>query len=310
MNTHPSALVICGPTASGKTSLAFLVASKLDKPTIISVDSRQTYKDLSIITGKDLPVEIPENLHLFGMDYLESDESVNIADFTLKVREIIIREQATGRQIILVGGSGLYLKSVTEDLKTIFVAPNPILREKLSLYSIEELQNTLKDLDPYKYESLNNSDLNNPRRLVRYIEIATSTSPVKDLPLLETNFVWAGLTPSLDSKGSAIRSRVLERLDQGAEEEVALLTEKFPDTSLPLYTALGVKDILQYQNGEVDYQEMIDQWSNHELAYAKRQKVWFQKQEQIIWYDESISREQLATVLTKIFASNAKNSSN
>jgi len=275
--------VVCGATSSGKSSYAFDLAKKYDNVNILSVDSRQFYKDIPIISGQDTP---PANVTLYGQGILSPDESPNIAEFKKYVAPILNKTP-----LIIVGGSGLYLKAITENLSNIFVPPDTEFRFKAEKMPLEELQKLLKKTNPSKFNSLNNSDVNNPRRLIRHLEIShynQSHSVIPDSIRNPDNiFSWIGLRKTSDQLAKDIHTRVLTRLDQGAIEEVKKLLEKYPNQKLPIYTALGVKQIVEFVDGKIDKDSLIKNWTQVEISYAKRQNVWFKKQLGIIWYDNN-----------------------
>ena len=189
LNSKSKIVVICGPTASGKTALALKLA-KLQPSSLIVVDSRQAYKGLDILTGKDIPPAFVKknnplssyfehkNTRIWGIDLISPDQTPNLSDFTRFAWKVITREQQLGQQIILVGGTGLYLKAITSPLSQIHVPQLPKLRLKLNNQPLTSLQNYLRKINSNHFNTLNHSDQNNPRRLIRHIEILqTNTLP-------------------------------------------------------------------------------------------------------------------------------------
>lgn len=295
-------LVICGPTASGKTGLALQLAKELTKANILSVDSRQVYKDLSIITGKDVPDNLPEGIRIFGHDLFSSDETANLGDFIRYSQNIIKISQESNTPLIIVGGTGLYLKAITQDLNFVLIPPNQKLREELEKLSLQELQEKLKKENPNKFSSINHSDLMNPRRLIRYIEISQSNiSPSKSIDNSKIEFHWVGLLPGKNFLKELICNRVIERIDGGAINEVKRLLKKYPDKTLPIYSSLGVSQIIEYLENHISMERLIEIWTKAEVDYARRQIVWFNKQPGILWYDKDIDRLKLSQQLFKIY---------
>ena len=294
MSPKPKILIIVGPTAGGKTALALRLAK--GKPvSIISADSRQVYKGLDVLTGKDIP-PTTGTIRLFGFDLIKPDQTMNAAQYSDRIRAIIDSEIKENRQVIIVGGTGFYLKALTQPAALAKVAPDEKLRQKLNHLSVDELQQKLKDIDPGRLAAMNRSDVNNPRRLIRAIEVSTSTSTPGESGVPSTpgvdqvctprvNFHWIGLTVPLEVIKDRVRLRVNARLDT-AVSEVKELIAAYPDRSLPIYTSLGVKQILKYLAGEISREEMKDGWVTDEVNYAKRQLTWFAKQPSIIWYDQ------------------------
>lgn len=341
-------LVICGPTASGKTSLALNIAKKLvgaihespartsspavagltpfNSVNILSADSRQVYQGLDIVTGKDIPNNIPSNIQFFGLDLANPSEVFNLSDYVNYSQKIIQESLLKNVPLIVVGGTGLYLKAITTSLLNVAVPPDDKLRKKLEKLDIPKLQKKLQKLNPEKFASLNNSDVNNPRRLIRAIEIVSALSKTSSVSrlggtsctlspanggaiqvTLSANppiFHWIGLRQAKEVQKSGIRQRVIERLDAGASAEVKKLFKKYSDQSLPLFSSLGVKQIIEYLDKKISREELIDRWTAAEIDYARRQMVWFQKQPGIIWYDKSKANKMLAEKLAKVFKQN------
>src|SRR5258708_17897524 len=159
-------LVICGPTATGKTRLALDLAKKFDG-ILISADSRQVYKYMDIGTGKDFK-------NILGYDLVNPNEEFSVSNYSRLEREEIKKMQNKNLLPILVGGTGLYIKAVIDNIATINVAPDKNLRENLHSKTIDELYEILVKINPEKAESMNESDRKNSRRLVRAIVIVSS----------------------------------------------------------------------------------------------------------------------------------------
>lgn len=296
--------IVCGSTSTGKSDFVFNLAKNSTKALIISADSRQFYKDIPIVSGQDDTSNFPNNIKLVGQGFLQSDQDFSISQFQKYFRDQLIKYPDS--QIFVVGGSGLYLKSISQNIETTNIPQNSPLREKLEKYSLQDLQQELKKLNIDKFNLLNNSDVNNPRRLVRAIEVATyNNQPAEkhppnhcDMPAVlmqereqgdaEIQFQWLGLKKSKENLAEDIKKRVIKRIDLGAVEEVKKLQSKLPNQKLPIYSTLGIKQILDFLSGKISEQELVDLWTQAELSYAKRQMVWFKKQPQIVWYDKDI----------------------
>lgn len=272
-------VVITGPTASGKTETALELAQKIAPACIISVDSRQAYKNLPIITGQDIPVNC--QIPVFMINTISLNQDISISSYTDQVFKIIKQESKT-KNIILVGGSGLYLKAITSVIPTINIKPDAKLRATLNNKSVSDLQQMLKKKFPQKLASLNNSDINNPHRLIRAIEIAKSKPAKPWYSRLQSNcqFLFLGIKNSKALSQSAIKVRVLKRLKQGAVKEASQIigTNK---------NILGLKELTDYINDKITKKELISLWTQSEYSYYKRQLTWFTRQPQIIWYDKN-----------------------
>jgi len=302
-NKKYQVIIICGPTASGKTGLALQLAKELPRANILSVDSRQIYKDLDIITGKDIPENLPSNISIFGHDLFRPDERANLADFLRYSHRLIQDSIRSNTPLIIVGGTGLYLKALTQNLSDATIPPNKKLRDELEKLSVNQLQEILQKENSQKLTSLNHSDFMNPRRLIRYIEIERSKSmPSKSIvPTKNISFHWIGLQPDKNSILENIEKRVLERIKSGALEEVKKLQKNYPDNNLAIYTSLGVSQISEYLKENISQKQLIELWTRAEVDYARRQIVWFKKQPNIVWYDKDTDKSLLAKELAKIY---------
>lgn len=272
-------LCIVGPTGTGKTALALKLAAK--QPSIlVSADSRQVYRGMDIVTGKDHP---PHTI-LYGIDLVNPGEPCSVSIWYDVVMPHIIQAWEEGKLPIIVGGTGLYVKALTSGIATIQVPINQPLRGQLIPLSIAELQTKLRNLDPRKLVSLNHSDQHNPRRLIRAIEVVMSPDlPESKIFNLESKLI--GLRYFDDSNyRSIITARVQKRLSSGAIAE----TERLIKSASPqAFTAIGYHRIVDYIEGKSTKEAMVEHWVSDELAYAKRQMTWFRKDNSIKWYDAS-----------------------
>ena len=298
-------IIITGQTATGKRKLALELA-EIHNGELINLDSRQIYKYLDIITGKDLPknsklkdgcylLPTPYNLQpakLWLYDVVTPDQYFSSFDFVKQVTPIIEDIKKRGKTPILVGGTYLYLKHLLYGIDDNNSPPNFPLRKQLNSKSVEELQVILKKLSLQSFNRLNNSDVNNPRRLIRRIEIA-STSAVEeersDGKTAEVNKDWPiklfiGLKYKDKSKlRQAIEKRVEERLKDGAVDEVKKLLQMGYKPSDPGMKTIGYQQIIKYLNKELTKEKAIEDWVNKELQYAKRQLTFMKKDKNIKW---------------------------
>ncbi len=259
-------LVICGPTATGKTKLAVCLASLFDG-TIISADSRQVYKYMDIGTGKDFK-------NILGYDLIEPDEDFSVSKYSHFANQKIREIQEQNKLPILVGGTGLYIKAITDGIETLDVKPDEKLRKELSDKSPFDLFKILKKLNLKKANSMNDSDKNNPRRLIRAIEIANQISQ-NNIPISKPKYeiLFIGLTEPLEKLKQKIKDRVDERIENGFQKEVDFLKKNNFWVGAPSKT-LGYKD---WPDSE--------KWKVEEFKYAKRQMTWFKKNPKINWFD-------------------------
>lgn len=273
-------VVIAGPTATGKTGLAASLA-KILPVILVSADSRQVYQGMDIVTGKDHPAV----LTLHGLDLVKPDEECSVSLWYRQVLPAIEQAWQQEKLPIVVGGTGLYLRALTEGIDTIAIPPNPPLRERLQELSIPSLQQRLQKLAPVKFTKLNHSDRHNPRRLIRAIEIASSTKKPNFHPPLTKNSLILGLKyATLVLAKEQIHTRVLRRLANGALQETQQLLSQY-SPELPSFSSLGYSYLISYLSKKVSLKELVSLWTQSEYAYYKRQLTWFNKLKQVTWFD-------------------------
>ncbi len=297
---------IVGPTATGKSDLAFSL-SKKNACNILVADSRQVYKDLVICSGADVPAsfsvqsndELPYSFffdgetELHGVAFLETTDQWSLGAFHHYARQVLKRTLSQKKSLIIVGGTGLYTHSLLLPAEHIISSPSTNLRTELQTLSLTELQSRVLTIDPQSESKFNNSDWNNPRRLIRAIEILSeSPSPKIDINMLKNEInlgdetiipQWFGLTIEKEDLEQKIRARVVKRIEQGAIDEVERLASSVDDKKLSIFSTTGVKEILGYINGMYEKEELVELWSRREFQYAKRQITWFKKREYIHW---------------------------
>lgn len=306
---------IVGPTGSGKTKKAFELAqnilhkippvdaglaqflgnSDFTGVDLISVDSRQVYKGLEILSGADVPKNFTKvfddsftfeyfkhkdlDIKLHGVSIIELEQEWSVVHFRDFAIQILLKSFDQKRLPILVGGTGMYYLQLFNTDSNLYVPPNEKLRKKASDMTTIELQDWLKKLDPQKFEFMNNSDKNNPRRLIRAIEITTGVPEIQShqkLPQSIKNFSVV-LETSLDGLQEKIAKRVSERFFAGAVQEVQNVLNLCSKSDFQVCSTLGVSDISRFLSGEVSQKQCLSDWSLHEYQYAKRQLTWFKK---------------------------------
>ncbi len=277
-------IVILGPTASGKTKLAAILANEFNGE-IISADSRQVYKGMDIGTGKDLEdyivngKKIPYHL----IDVMEPTEEFNLYLFKkyfIQLFEEIIKRQ---KNVFLVGGSGLYLSSVIQnyELKEADINENDIF--KLSAMNIDELRKILFDL---RTNNHNTTDLIDKERTFKAILAAKAE---KNILNKKFNSVVIGIKLEKDEIKRRISQRLEKRLKSGMIEEVKELMESGVSLQKLLFFGLEYKFIALYLRNELSYNEMFMKLNQAINKFAKRQATWFRKMEKegikINWVD-------------------------
>ncbi|HEX7017325.1 MAG TPA: tRNA (adenosine(37)-N6)-dimethylallyltransferase MiaA [Patescibacteria group bacterium] len=289
-------LSIVGPTATGKTSFALWLAEKLvtDQRVagvdLISADSRQVYQELPIISGADIPMDLHPKIKIYGVAIIGVEDDWSVAHFRQFALPLIEKSLAEGRLPIIVGGTGLYHRHLFNPELDDQPGPDLQLRKELADKSVVELQTVLGQLSPSRLEAMNDSDRHNPRRLVRAIEQARHDGdrPTTNIDTIPVDFeqLTIGLTDTLENIEQKIKLRVEERWQQGAIEEVKNLKEK-AISDFPALTSTGVKEILQYLDGQLTEEQTKTAWALREFQYAKRQLTWWKKEPEIHWYDVS-----------------------
>jgi tRNA dimethylallyltransferase len=273
-------LIISGPTATGKTTLAIKLAKKFNGE-LISADSRQIYRGMDIGTGKDHPKDVKINL----IDIINPDQTFSVEQYRQLALEKISEIHSKNKLPIIVGGTGQYIDSITNPQPTFSIKPNKVLRFFLNHFPLKFLQLTLRLLDFKTFKLLNNSDLHNPRRLVRKIEIKFFLKNIKNLKLKIKNYdtLHVSLTAPNDYLYSRIDQRVESRLKLGLIGEIKNLLKKYK-WSDPGLNCLAYKEFVRADLVSVP-QKLIDIWRFHEHAYARRQKTWFKKIPGILFFD-------------------------
>ena len=291
-------LCIVGPTGVGKTELALSLAQKLNGA-LISADSIQVFTGLDIISGKDKPADF--SLTPLLIDILPPTQSYSAHEFASEASKAISQIIHSDKLPILVGGTGLYIKSLIEGLDT-EVKPNIKLRLELEKSTVEKLQTKLKKLNPKKFDSLNNSDINNKRRLIRAIEVGKIKNQ-KSRIIKEKTFksLVIGLFAPHEILKERIDKRVQKRIDQGALREAGELFCNYSNLTPQVKNANGYKQLFAFFNKELSLKEAIYRWKISEYRHAKNQMTWFRKYGNVVWFD--VSKDQFNSKIEKYLTS-------
>ena len=294
-------ITILGPTASGKTSVAVRLADELDAE-IISADSRQVYRRMDLGTGKDLDdyqingKQIPYHL----IDIVEPGTKYNVFEYQRDFLNAYNDIRSRGKQVIVCGGTGLYLESILRSYRLSPVPQNPELRQSLEGKSLEELTEMLS-----QYKVLHNTtDVDSAQRAIRAIEIAEyyKHTPIDDRPFPELSSLNIGIDVDRDTRRQRISARLKQRLDNGMVDEVKrLLAEGIAADDL-IYYGLEYKYLTLYAIGQLSYDEMFRQLEIAIHQFAKRQMTWFRGMERrgitIHWMKgEDVNADSITSLL-------------
>lgn len=298
--TKPHQLItILGPTASGKTALAARLAYELDGE-IISGDSRQVYRGMTIGTGKDLDDYIVDGhaipYHL--IDICEPGEKYNIFQYQQDFLRAWRGVQSRGKWPILCGGSGLYIESVLRGYALSPVEQNPELRRRLEGKSLDELTRILLNLKAETGSTMHNTtDVDTPQRAIRAIEIETFNAehPTQPRQMEAPDSLVVGVAIDRDERRRKITTRLRRRLDEGMVDEIRGLLAKGIKAEDLIYYGLEYKYVTLYAIGQLSYEEMFRQLEIAIHQFAKRQMTWFRGMERrgcrIHWIDAASSME-------------------
>lgn len=288
-NRQIPVLVICGPTASGKTGLALQLAEHYPLE-IISADSRQIYRQMNIGTAKVSVAEqarVPHHM----IDLIDPDQEFSVAEFVDRARPLIEQIARRGKLPCVVGGTGLYIKALLGGLAPL-PAADPELRSRL--HAKEQscgpgtLHRELRALDPLAAERIHP---NNLVRIVRALEICTlSGRRMSELHaahrFAEQPYQTLQIAPGLDRSElfHRIDRRAQQMLEEGLIAEVEGLVASY-SADLKVLQTLGYREVLEYLTGQVSAEQMLENIRHHTRQYAKRQLTWFRKDGEIIWVD-------------------------
>ena len=292
-------LIICGPTATGKTDLGIYLAKKFDGE-IISADSRQVYRGMDIGTGKfsknDKVEKFDGKLRINDVfvnlvDVCDPKEQFSVSDFVKLAGGKINELWQKAKLPIMVGGTGFYINTLIYGMDNLNIPADQKLREKFEgkykKFGVESLYQKLLTLDPQKAKSLNESDRQNPRRLIRAIEIASSKKPYSNNIKYynRADILKVGLIVPKDCLYRLIDERVDKRLEQGMIEEVRDLVKKGISFSRLDQFGLEYRWIGKFLESKISEEEMVEKLKRDSHDFARRQMVWFKRDPRIHWFD-------------------------
>lgn len=302
-------IVIAGPTASGKTSLSIELAKKIDGE-IISADSMQIYKDMDIGTAKVTKEEM-EGIKHYLVDFLEPTKRYTVSDFKRDSISAIKEILSKGKTPIVVGGTGLYINSLIygidyQDMDFDLNYRNEIMNKAKTEEGLKELYDEAVKIDKTAMEKISPND---KKRICRVLEIYKATGKTKtEMEVLsrknkpEYNFLKFAIDMKRDVLYERINKRVDIMIESGLVDEVKNILNKYNEFPTAMQ-ALGYKEVKEYLDGKINYEEMIEKIKQESRRYAKRQLTWFRKNNDYIWLDsQNGTGENVKLILKELYS--------
>lgn len=301
-------IVICGPTASGKTSLGVKLAKKIDGE-IVSCDSMQIYKDMTIGTAKPTYEERKEAVHHL-VDFVYPNERYSVAEYKKDAENITEQIIQRGKKPIIVGGTGLYLNSLVYGIDYPNIETDLKYREELEnrveKEGLENLYNEAKKIDEKAIQKIS---LNDKKRILRILEIYHTTGKTKT----EIEEISRKNGPKYDyiifvlnMERSILYDRINKRVDlmikDGLIEEVKSLLEKYKEFPTAMQ-GLGYKEVVEYLENKLTKDEMIEKIKQETRRYAKRQITWFKSYKEAMLLD-ALNEDNVNIIINSLFGGN------
>ncbi len=297
-------IVICGATATGKSGLAIALAQRLNT-VILSADSRQVYRDFDIGTAKPT-LEEQQQIPHFLIDICDPRQTLTLAEYQEKAQALIAVSPVS--PLLLVGGTGLYIKSIVRGMKIPRVAPCPELRSQFQALGQVQCYAMLNQVDPLAAQKIHQNDLFRTQRALEvYYVTGCPISQLQGENPPDDPILQIGLTLDRDRLTQRIQHRTQTMIEMGWVEEVQTLIKKY-GLDLPLLQTLGYQEMIQYLTGESSLEEAMTATVLHTRQFAKRQQTWFNAVSEIEWFDAECS-DLLEQVLRRVqqFLSQNKN---
>ena len=288
--SKPKVVVICGPTASGKTALSIELAKRINGE-IISSDSMQIYKDMDIGTAKPTKEEMQGIKH-YLVDFVEPNKRYSVADFKKDAEKAIEEILENGKVPIIVGGTGLYVDSLIYGIEYQDIKFDEQYRKELEnrveREGLESLYNEAKKIDLQAMEKISSND---QKRILRVLEIYKATGKNKTEQEAESrkngvkyDYKVFAINMDREKLYERINKRVDIMIEQGLIQEVQNLLKKYDEFPTAMQ-GLGYKEVVEYLQGNISKEEMIEKIKMETRRYAKRQITWFKKNKQTIWIE-------------------------
>jgi len=298
MPSHPPLVLVVGPTAVGKTAVAVRLAQLLNGE-IISADSRLFYRGMDIGTAKPTPREqqqVPHHL----VDIVDPDETLSLAVFQQRTRQVIADVQGRARLPVLVGGTGQYVRAVTEGWKPPEVKPDPQLRAELEKLSAQRgaawLHARLEALDPQAAAAI---DARNERRTVRALEVILTSGRKFSEQRTRGESLYHVITVGLIRPRAELYARIDARIESmfaaGLLDEVRGLMRRGYGAELPAMSAIGYRECVQVVRGEITVEQAKAEMCRATRIYVRRQANWFKASDpNIRWFNAGEPQVELA----------------
>ncbi len=303
----PKIVVIGGPTASGKTALSIELAKKIDGE-IISSDSMQIYKKMDIGTAKVTKEEACGIKH-YLIDCISPDERYTVSDFKRDAENAIEEILSKGKTPIIVGGTGLYINSLIygieyQDMEFDEEYRNKLMKKAENPEELEKLWDEANEIDP---EAMQKISKNDKKRIIRVLEIYKATGKNKTMQEklskqngVKYDYKMFVVTIEREKLYEKINRRVDIMIENGLEKEVRDLISKYPEFPTAMQ-GLGYKEVVEYFDGILTRDEMIDKIKQETRRYSKRQLTWFRRNEGAIWLDgEKAPKENINIILEEL----------
>ena len=301
----PKVIVICGPTASGKTSLSISLAKKINGE-IVSCDSMQIYKEMDIGSAKPTVEEMQEIKH-YLVDFVSPEKRYSVSEYKEDASKGIEEIINKGRTPIIVGGTGLYLNSLIYNIQYNEMEVDLNYRRELEKeaeeYGLEVLYNRAKEIDP---EAMEKVSANDKKRITRVLEIYNATGrnktelEKKSRKEVPYNYLIFGINMERSILYDRINKRVDIMLEQGLIEEVKNLINKYSNMPTAMQ-GLGYKEVKEFLDGNISKEEMIEKIKMETRRYAKRQITWFKRIKNIIWLDGLNKTEENVNSIMEVY---------
>lgn len=301
----PKVIVICGPTASGKTSLSISLAKKINGE-IVSCDSMQIYKEMDIGSAKPTVEEMQEIKH-YLVDFVSPEKRYSVSEYKEDASKAIEEIINKGKTPIIVGGTGLYLNSLIYNIQYNEMEVDLNYRRELEKeaeeYGLEVLYNRAKEIDP---EAMEKVSANDKKRITRVLEIYNATGrnktelEKKSRKEVPYNYLIFGINMERSILYDRINKRVDIMLEQGLIEEVKNLINKYSNMPTAMQ-GLGYKEVKEFLDGNISKEEMIEKIKMETRRYAERQITWFKRIENIIWLDGLNKTEENVNSIMEVY---------